>query len=1158
MTPPPAVDLKSAIGFDPANPTRTVSESSLIEYANLKLAAIGAPIFGSASDYPLLKLAQPLLVNYQEQARQLDGQPCAVDKRIQAYLDSYLHDVCPAGAPALPRRTLVLDRHGLARLISLPPDRDKFESSILSSYRIRQGVLHNPRSDRRTTQGVFHVCEGGLPIQGDKLPVPKLTYARLLEAALNPPEDLMKLPFTGSQDAQARLWVSLLLRPLVVPEIPGTTRAQTMEVRFFAPGNLVSNLDFVESIFGNAGHPALNENDAALDPEGWTGHTGCVILAPHLVQCTKKSLGLPHYDEAPAHLRKAGMCWKDPAELYNNGSAFKVTCRDRRGVVVTIIADNYYGYCKKEVKTQISYAANLYGQAEEEHAGGAIAFPSYDLGEDFKLTELDPELSHSFDGLVKAYGPNLDVHPEGYALDKKYPDICYVPRDAFFSLREQSITWTYNGKAQSLRLRPGITYMMPSGYKIEMLRPRDDRRWRLIGTTAEGTFCHKPCTVSGGGKSEISKSLFDAIIYGPVIVADFNRDLDQVDAIINKDYGMRFFQDAPTNKPAGRPLLSPNRSLGSVIKLLSPSPEYTEKYNAWLATIPYYIKELVFIVKRVYKAEWGTDWRSHFHVDLINGAPGYELKYRNGKLATQYLRIGFTEDGSWRTFGLRKDFFPSRKIQTEDDITASVTVPRRLLKGLNPLYRHHSVKFAVNCEYRLFQRPDDAVIRGYDKATESDLSQPGNFISNFEPLTHAAVKEMADDTIHFNQFTPPMYHLLEGFLAEGKPAYTVSSANPRLVGGNPSKNPRYLQDRQDLSRPRDYYLAHLGARLYRRIPAAEPVRFPVNAVLAGRRNNPPEEGVRPLCVYGPIHYFELPELFMEFISSMTGKSPSTTGAGSEGALTKAPFNALCAITDLNNAFVSYAISDYDGWVTSAGHIGPKYRVDHDISLLVPEVWSRMRPDEREPQHLLREGTLERCRDFVHEGKTVLAGRLGYRITEKFVREYFARIFANPGSVFNEEMLKPELQDPAIFAESMEVIVETHRYAAMQYLDDGSIAGACPPLRILLQIMAHGQYEGKTLDDPGIRALFTRDAVLGSDWYKQRLLARQKVETAHLKSGIASIEAFLAKPSHTEVATSLGLTDRLQSCRDALKTVEAPAYVDSLVGTLGTDPWVVGT
>ena len=31
---------------------------------------------------------------------------------------------------------------------------------------------------------------------------------------------------------------------------------------------------------------------------------------------------------------------------------------------MTIIADNYFGYCKKEVKTQLGMAANLYGQTE--------------------------------------------------------------------------------------------------------------------------------------------------------------------------------------------------------------------------------------------------------------------------------------------------------------------------------------------------------------------------------------------------------------------------------------------------------------------------------------------------------------------------------------------------------------------------------------------------------------------------------------------------------------------------------------------------------------------------------------------------------------------------------------------------------------------------
>ena len=106
--------------------------------------------------------------------------------------------------------------------------------------------------------------------------------------------------------------------------------------------------------------------------------------------------------------------------------------------------------------------------------------------------------------------------------------------------------------------------------------------------------------------------------------------------------------------------------------------------------------------------------------------------------------------------------------------------------------------------------------------------------------------------------------------------------------------------------PRDGYLAEIAARLEREIPAGRPVHFPVNAILAGRRNSPPDRaiGLPPLAVYGLIHYQELPELFMEFVSSLTGKSPATTGFGSEGALTKGPFNALWPVVDLNNALVA--------------------------------------------------------------------------------------------------------------------------------------------------------------------------------------------------------------------------------------------------------------
>ena len=42
---------------------------------------------------------------------------------------------------------------------------------------------------------------------------------------------------------------------------------------------------------------------------------------------------------------------------------------------------------------------------------------------------------------------------------------------------------------------------------IEMERHSAAPAWRLIGTEPVGVCLHKPCTVSGGGKSELSKSV---------------------------------------------------------------------------------------------------------------------------------------------------------------------------------------------------------------------------------------------------------------------------------------------------------------------------------------------------------------------------------------------------------------------------------------------------------------------------------------------------------------------------------------------------------------------------------------------------------------------------------------------------------------------------
>ncbi|QIK71878.1 hypothetical protein G7070_05815 [Propioniciclava coleopterorum] len=1118
---------------------------------NLRLALLGQPLV-DADDLANDRTIAPLLARQREMSRRLSERLSPVDQRIQAFLDDFLQGT--SVSPELPRRTLVLDQPGMARELSLPVHGDEFSSELLSSYRLLNGVLHNPANDRRTTAGVFHVAEGGLPIPDDKIAVDRDVAARIFAAAFDAPAEALRLPWSSAAAQPAECFVSLLLRPTVVPGVEGVTTDKSLEVRFIVPGGMVANLDFVESIFGNAGDPYLPENDSSLDPEHWTGHTGLVVLAPHLTALTKKELGMPHVSEATERQKRDGQCWETEDERYNGGSAFKLCLRDARGVIATVIADNYFGYCKKEVKTQISYSANLYGNAEEEHAGGAVVFPAYNLGTEW-TDDRTPE-GYTLADVVARDPEAFEVHPEGHATVVAWPHITVVPRGATFSMREQSITWGDGEDRRTIKLLADHTYMTPSGYRVHAKhRETDQRQWHLVGTSSTPTHCHKPATVSGGGKSEISKSILDAFVFGSVFTADFGADMDQVQALIDRDYSERF-ADAGRNGTDHRGILSPERSLGSVIKLMTTSRRFTAEHNAFLATIPEHVKELLFTVKRFYKPEWGTQWREHFSVMMLNGREGNEVRLDGAEIVANYLRVGFEADGSWRLFSLRPDFSAAAKVQSEDDITASTVVPGSAVPA-SDVPAELSRKIVQNCERLLFQRPDDAIHRGYDKQTEKDMAREGTFISNFQPLTHDDARAMVEDVQAQSEFTEPMADLIEKAASlpqDASPEYFVCSAEPRIVNGKRSKNPRYLQVRPDLSNPDATASADVSLHLLRQVSLAEQCPAPVDVVAAGRRNNAAEPGVPPLCTYNPLHYMELPELFMEFISSMTGKSPSTTGAGSEGAMTKGPFNALPAIFDLNAAFLSFALTGYDGWLSSAGTIGPRMRIDHDFSLLVPEVFSRMTPKERDAATLIEQGYLERLTDFEHDGEQVLASRLGYRMNEAFATQFFGRIFLHPDVVFTSEMLKPETQDLDTFATSMATIVKTHQRVAQAYFDDGTISEAIPPLRGLLEIMATGTTaDGLTLDDAAFRDQFTRDAVLAADWYAARLDAKRDEDLAHQERSAHDLRHFLGQEANAEAAERLGLAERLAEIEEAIEAMSGQEYRDSLVGTIGRQP-----
>lgn len=150
------------------------------------------------------------------------------------------------------------------------------------------------------------------------------------------------------------------------------------------------------------------------------------------------------------------------------------------------------------------------------------------------------------------------------------------------------------------------------------------------------------------------------------------------------------------------------------------------------------------------------------------------------------------------------------------------------------------------------------------------------------------------------------------------------------------------------------------------------------------------------------------------------------------------------------------------------------------------------------------------------------------------------------------MLQPELQDMPTFVDGIENICQAMQKSALLYFQDGIINDACPPLRAVLHVMAYGHYHGKSIQDPVVRSMFTREALLESKWYKARLLKKQAFDMALWKRHVAYLEEFVSRAGYQKEAERLQIHDRLEQAKAMLQYVATNAYAQSLVGTLGAD------
>ena len=246
-----------------------------------------------------------------------------------------------------------------------------------------------------------------------------------------------------------------------------------MEIRFFAPGSLVSNLDFVESIFGNAGDPVLPENDARLDVDHWTGHTGCVILAPHLVTLTKDELGLPHV--RPGH--------RAPAPRRHVLEIPRRTLQRRPGLQdhLPLLTRRHRHHHRRQLLRLLQEGGEdpdqLRRQPDRPGRGGTRR-------RRHRLPQLQP--GHRVPSQPRSHWPPLhrDPSPISPASGPRSwmparkatpstaasPRLIYIPADASIDLHRGTIDWQQDGAARSIPLRADRIYMTPAGQRF-FLRP---------------------------------------------------------------------------------------------------------------------------------------------------------------------------------------------------------------------------------------------------------------------------------------------------------------------------------------------------------------------------------------------------------------------------------------------------------------------------------------------------------------------------------------------------------------------------------------------------------------------------------------------------------------------------------------------------------------
>jgi len=89
--------------------------------------------------------------------------------------------------------------------------------------------------------------------------------------------------------------------------------------------------------------------------------------------------------------------------------------------------------------------------------------------------------------------------------------------------------------------------------------------------------------------------------------------------------------------------------------------------------------------------------------------------------------------------------------------------------------------------------------------------------------------------------------------------------------------------------------------------------------------------------------------------------------------------------------------------------------------------------------------------------------------------------------------------------------------------------------------------------PQIRAMFTREALLASDWYRQRLQVKRARDLVLWRRNLDELSRFQQNPHNVDEARRLDLGSRIAYAQAQLDALEQPDSWRTFIGTLGADP-----